>query len=133
MEGDMSNFVEWSDIDVKFTKSRTGNIRIVEGEDAINQSIKLTLSIMSGEKVLSSIGSGLYALLFNPISDETYEEIQSIIETNLSRFDNRIIVERVSVRPNLDQKYYEISVVYRITPSMKKKNMTTFMPALGDF
>lgn len=129
----MSNFVEWSDIDVKFTKSRTGNIRIVEGEDAINQSIKLTLSIMSGEKVRSNLGSGLYALLFNPISDETSEEIQSIIETNLSRFDNRIIVERVSVRPNLDQKYYEISVVYRITPSMKKKNMTTFMPALGDF
>lgn len=129
----MSNFVEWSDIDVKFTKSRTGNIRIVEGEDAINQSIKLTLSIMSGEKVRSDLGSGLYALLFNPISDETSEEIQSIIETNLSRFDNRIIVERVSVRPNLDQKYYEISVVYRITPSMKKKNMTTFMPALGDF
>ncbi len=127
----MSKFVDWSDIDFRFTKSKTGNIKIVEGEDAINQSIKLILSIMRGEKVRSDMGSSLYALLFNPISDETAEEIQSVIQTNISRFDNRIFVEEVSVIPNLNQKYYEIVISYRIRPSMSKKNLTTYMPAMG--
>lgn len=128
----MSQFIEWSDIDVRFTKSRAGNIRIVEGEEAINQSIKLILSIMRGDKVRSELGSSLYGLLFEPISDDTAEEMENVIGTNIERYENRVNLERVRVIPNIDQKYYEVVISYRLYPTFTKKSMTTYIPAMGD-
>lgn len=128
----MSKFVEWSDIDRTFRKTKSGEIAVVTGEDAINQSIKNILSIMRGEKVRSDMGSSLYAVLFEPMSIDSVEEIQSIVDTNIRRYEDRVILTSVRVIPMFDEHYYKLSIDYRIKPTKAKKNLTTFLPAMGE-
>lgn len=124
-------FVEWSDIDFNFEKSLGGEIVIATAEDAINQSIKILLSTMKGEHVRSEIGSGLYNILFKPMNEESAEEIKRVIETNIGRYENRVILERVRVVPDFETNYYTIEIKYSMLPSRKKKSLTTYAPAMG--
>lgn len=129
----MAKFVEWSDISVNFKKLPNGEIEVVEGEDCINQSIKNILTIRRGEKVRSDIGSSLYNVLFEPMSKDSAEELESIIETNISRWENRIILRDVTVLPDIQNQFYEINISYSIRKTREKKNLITFVPAFGGF
>lgn len=128
----MSNFVEWSDIDVNFKKRPDGEISIVRGEDAINQSIKLMLSTMRWERVRSDLHSSLYRVLFEPMTQESADEIRSIIETMITRWENRITQLSVRVEPFFEQNFYKIHIGYSLLPTRARKNLTTYVPALGE-
>lgn len=127
-----AKLTEWSDIDSKFTVLSGGNINIVKGTDAIDQSILLLLSTLRGERVRSKLGSGLFNLLFQPMTDDTVDDIKDVIEFNLTKYENRISIRRIDVTANADQNFYRIEISYVVRRTREKKNLTTFMPVMGD-
>lgn len=126
-------FVDWTDIDSNFTKNPDGSIQIVRGDDTIRQSIKLILSTMRFERVRTEFGVGLYLLLFEPVDEDTAEDIEDLILNNLERFETRIRVRSVQAIPNAQENYYKLEIVYSILETREKKNLETFIPAIGDF
>lgn len=122
---------DWTDIDANFTKSLSGEIRIVRNEDAINQSIKIILSTIFGEHVRSDIGSGLFALLFEPMSNDVAEFIQDTVEDNIERFEPRVSLREVVAQPLFESHYYRIYIEYFILPTKRKKTLEYYAPALG--
>lgn len=129
----LKDLVEWSDIDSRFTQLPDSSIKVVEGDECIRQSIQLILSTMRFERVRREIGTGLYNLLFEPLDDDTAEDMEDLIQLNLERYENRIRVRRIRVTPNPDQNYFKLELTYSILASREMKNLTTFMPAMGEF
>lgn len=126
------NSKDWTDIDVSFTKNRSGEIKIVRSEEAINQSIKIILSTIFGEHVRSEIGSGLFSMLFEPMSGDVAEAMKDTIEDNVEEFENRVVLNNVSVVPFYNDHFYRVRVDYSILPTKRKKTLEYYAPALGE-
>lgn len=124
-------FSEWSDIDMNFTMKKSGEIGIVRGEDAINQSIKIILATVFGEHVRSDIGSGMFSLLFEPMSTDISEIMEDTIEENIEQHETRITLNEVSVRPYYNDHYYHVVINYFVRPTKSKKTLEYYAPALG--
>lgn len=125
------NFSEWSDIDMNFTMRKSGEIHIVRGEDAINQSIKIILATVFGEHVRSDVGSGLFSLLFEPMSTDIAEIMEDTIEENIEQHENRVTLNSVRVVPFYNDHYYYVVIDYLTRPTKSKKTLEYYAPALG--
>jgi phage baseplate assembly protein W len=82
---------------------------------AIQNSIYNIFTTRPGEKLLTpSFGCSLEQFLFQPISDFRAQILGNLILTNLTKYEPRIIVNKVLVKTNYNELMYEISVNYQI-------------------
>ena len=117
----------WSDVDIHLNIDGSGNVIVRRQDEALRQSILNILSTMRGERVRTDIGSGVYSLLFEPVNDETAEDIQEAIRFSLSEFENRINLLNVQVRPNEDERYYEVIIRFRERTSISMQEIRSFL------
>lgn len=119
----MSIFEErYSDIQTKMDQS-LGDVKIVYGEDSIAQSIKNILGIHLGERYkLPQFGSTLRRLLFEPISDLTAMNIEITVRDLIERWEDRITIDTIVVKPFEDENYYEIEVKYIMNTTGQRAN-----------
>jgi phage baseplate assembly protein W len=106
----------YSDLDAALGVDPTGNLTTNTDTDTINQSVMNILSTVQGERLfLPTFGSNIYDLLFEPMGNETATSLRYEITTALADWENRIIVDSVSVVPNFNLSQYKITVNYTIT------------------
>lgn len=117
----------WSDVDSRLNIDSSGNVAVRRQDEALRQSILNILSTMRGERVRSDIGSGVFSLLFEPVNDETAEDIQEAIQFSLNTFENRINLLDVQVRPDEDRHYYEITIRFRERTSISVHEIRSFL------
>ena len=121
------------DLDFRLQVTPKGTISEVRGNDAIKQSIKTILSTIPGERVrLPDFGSRVYSLLFEPMDEDTAEEIRDSIEDALATYENRIRLRRVNVFPNFDSNYYEIEIIYSNNTTGQQDTFVATMRAIGN-
>lgn len=123
----MRGFQKWSDMTSDLRIDNSGNVRTLRDDEAISQSIKNILSTVRGERVRSDIGSGLLSLLFEPVDDETAEDIQEVIEFSVRRYENRITLLSVRVIPYPEDHYYEVILRFRERSSISVHEMRSFL------
>lgn len=105
----------YSDLNYKFDKDASGNIKIVTENDSISQSIRTILSTRPGERImLPEFGSSLYRFIFEPMDEFTTQSMQYEVDAAVRQWEDRVYVSNVSVEPNYDENYYIISVQYII-------------------
>lgn len=126
-----SRLVQWTDIDLGFKKLPNGEIKIVRDTNAIDQSIKILLSTLRGTRVRTDLGSGLYNVLFQPISEQTAEEISDIVEFAIIKYEPRVILNSVQAFPIPELNFYRLLVDYTIIPSQRRKRLETFIPSMA--
>ena len=117
----------WSDVDSHLNIDSSGNVIVHRQDEALRQSMLNILSTMRGERVRSDIGSGVFSLLFEPVDDETAEDIQEAIQFSLSEFENRINLLNVQVRPNEAGRYYEVIIRFRERTSITMQEIRSFL------
>jgi uncharacterized protein len=80
-----------------------GEIALVSAEQDIEQSIRIILSTMPGERLMRpEFGCRVHELLFEPQDATTEGLISYYVEQALGRWEPRIEVQEVQVSPNAD-------------------------------
>lgn len=94
-------------------------------EESVRQSIKIILQTSPGERLMRpSFGGGLERYLHEPNTLTTRRQIRDLITTSLTRWESRIILDRVDVweveeRPDT----VRIEIVYRLRRTNRMQQM----------
>lgn len=80
---------------------KQGNIKMEEGEDNIEQSVRLILSTAKGERVMRpEFGCDIHDQVFSSLSPATLNRIEESVRSALVRWEPRIDVESVDATPD---------------------------------
>lgn len=78
-----------------------GNIRLEEGEDNIERSVRLVLGTAKGERAMRpEFGCAIHDQVFSSLSPATLNRIEDGVRRALIEFEPRIDVERVDATPD---------------------------------
>ena len=102
----------FTDLDLSFTAHPvTGDINVLSGDAAVIQSVEnLVLMSHYDKKFQPSVGSGVYNILFEPLTPTTATTLQSLIENVLSNYEPRVRVVSVDVSTTaLEQNTLEVT------------------------
>ena len=120
---------QWADLDNGLRISPTGNVVIKRDKEALSQSIVNILSTMKYSRPRSMIGAGVYALLFEPVTEETAEDMETAIEAAIRKHDNRISQINAHVRAFPQDNYYEVRIRFRENTELSFQEITSFLQA----
>lgn len=120
----------YSDFATGLDVTQSGNVKIVYDEEVIFQSLRHIFATVSGERVRNPIGSALIRYLFEPVTQETSREIRTEIKENIERWEPRVNLLRIFVRPDENNNRYQIRLEIDI-PLLRKK--TVFSTRLRSF
>ena len=112
----MPEFQTFKDLSVTFKKHPvTDDLVVVKDKAAITQSIVNLLLTDKGERPFQpNLGSGIYGTLFEPLDFGTAGIIRSEIIDTISKYDPRIILNKVIVVPDFEGNGYSIELNYVI-------------------
>ncbi|MHA0273210.1 GPW/gp25 family protein [Enterobacter ludwigii] len=75
-------------------------VKMTEGVKAVLQSLQVLFLTQTDERIMrESWGAGMNDFLFGNISDELLANIQSRIEETILRYESRVILQEVIIRP----------------------------------
>jgi uncharacterized protein len=93
----------------------TGDIALVAFEEDVRQAVRIILLTDPGERVMRpDFGSGLRALLFEPITEATKALVRHRVEEALIRWEPRIDSITVDVQAPAASSRIDIEIRYRI-------------------
>lgn len=103
-----------------------GRIMMVEGSDAIRQSILLLLSTIPGERVMRpEYGSQLHLLLFAPNDATTAGLAIHYVRRALERWEPRIDILRLDANQNPERpELLEILLEYRVKATQNVQSLS---------
>lgn len=90
--------------------------------DAIKNSLSNLFSTVPGQKLLNpNYGLNLLQFLHEPVTTHTANIIGETILSGISRFEPRVVVDRIRVSGNAEQNEYNITLTIRV-PSFPSKD-----------
>lgn len=106
----------------------TGDVVRYINENAVTRSIRNLINTNKGERLYQpDIGSNIYKMLFEPMSDGVAELLSTSIQTLIADYEQRAKVISVDVAPNYDKNSYAITLTYMI---INRQNPITLNVAL---
>lgn len=112
----MPTFQTFKDLSVTFKKHPvTNDLVTVKDKAAIVQSITALLLTKKGERPFQpQLGCGIQNALFEPLDYASAGLIRSEIAEVLVKYEPRIRIDNIIVRPNNMDNGYEVELFYRI-------------------
>tara|TARA_B100001996_G_C18117976_1_gene384013 strand:+ start:33 stop:434 length:402 start_codon:yes stop_codon:yes gene_type:complete len=93
----------------------TSDIIGVKNDTAIARSIRNLVLTTPGERFFNpDLGSGVSKVLFETIDEISSSVIRDEIEETILRFEPRVKLEDVRVKPNYDNHEFDVTVTYTI-------------------
>jgi phage baseplate assembly protein W len=104
---------------------RHGGIELVSGEAEIEQSILIILRTAPGQRMMRpEFGCALHDLVFMPNNSDTANRIRRAVRQALGRWEPRIQVTDVVVRPDPDDAAHVwIDIEYRIKATHDRRSL----------
>lgn len=100
-------------------------IKMVSGEEDIEESLRILLSTVPGERVLQpSYGCGLKRLVFEQVTESTITEIKDLIERAVLFFEPRISLALIEVDAD---RVYEGLLMIRLHYTVRMTNTRSNM------
>lgn len=111
-----------------------GGVAMVEGSDAIRQSILLLLSTVPGERVMRpDYGCNLHWLLFSPNDDSTAGLAIHYVRQALERWEPRIDILKLDAERNQDYaERLDITLHYRVRAIQQVEQLTFSLSLAGE-
>lgn len=102
-----------------------GAIALADGADDVEQAIRIILSTAPGERPMRpEFGCDLHTLVFERMSPATAGRMERAIRTALHRWEPRIEVEDVSIRPDgAHSGRLLVEVGYRLRQTNSRRNL----------
>ncbi|MBC2802378.1 GPW/gp25 family protein [Rhizobium ruizarguesonis] len=95
-----------------------------DGEEKIRQSVQLILATAPGERVMRpDFGCGVHELLFEPLTSGLTALVTDRVNTCLARWEPRIDILKVDVRPDDDEPRLLVHITYRIRANNAVNNV----------
>ena len=115
-----------------FANPMSGDIGKKTGAAAVKGAITAILSTNFGERLFApDFGTGIRALLFEPMWPRTEQRLKIEVEAALARHEPRAEVLGISVKAQEEQNRYEISVVFTVASEAETQEITTYFDVLG--
>ena len=93
----------------------TSDIIGVKNDTAIARSIRNLVLTTPGERFFNpDLGSGVSKVLFETIDEISSSVIRDEIEETIIRFEPRVKLEYVRVKPNYDNHEFDVTITYTI-------------------
>ena len=117
----------FSDLNFDFTTNpSTADVTKKFDEEAIKSSVKNLISTRPFERPFHpEIGSQVYALLFEPLTDTTVPVLVSTIRNTIEIFEPRVDLIDVDVRDNPDLNELTVTLKFKITNSSNPITLKT--------
>jgi phage baseplate assembly protein W len=108
----MASTIIYSDLDLRFLPNPvTGDVSMSYNEQAVIRSIQNLLYTRPYEKLFNpTVGSGLYALLFEPLSPLTASSIEDEIVRLITNYEPRATIYQLNVSALADQDSFQVSL-----------------------
>lgn len=122
----------YKDLDLTFSAHpETQDVLKKVDLNAVRQSLKTLLFTVPGERLFQpEVGSGITALLFEPVDPITTEVLRQSIANTLIRLEPRLELESVDVVPNEDENEYEITLFFTIVGISQPASLTVTLERL---
>lgn len=107
----------------EFTKGSTG-IKIVTGQQDIEQSLYILLSTRLGERfMLPDFGCDLNILLFEPIDEDLQKRLDDMIRGAILLYESRITVNDIVFDHRMEDGVVNIDIQYTIRTTNTRTNI----------
>lgn len=105
----------YTDININLKKTTSGDIEEQINAEAIKNSLNNILSTLQGSRrMLPQFALNVQQLLFEPMDEMTSYELGDRILEAIQIWDNRIIVDGVTVTPKYDDNQYNVQLSFSI-------------------
>jgi phage baseplate assembly protein W len=103
----------------------TGALAWSDGDDNVEQSLRLLLLTRLGERVMrSDFGSNLGAMVFQPGSDQNLRSIEREVSGAIARFEPRVEVLSVTAEADAkDATQITVSLAYRVRRTNTRESL----------
>ena len=118
----------FKDISATFQTNPLNNDLIgLKNENAISRSIRNLILTTPGEKPFQpDVGSEVYASLFENLDQVTGSDIKQQIENTIIKYEPRVNLTNVVVKPNIDNNSFDVSIHYSIIGIVASAQQITF-------
>ena len=112
----MPTFETFKDLSITFKKHPVSDdLVVVKDKAAIIQAVTALLLTNKGERPFQpDLGCDIRRSLFEPLDYATAGLIRSQVVEVLGKYEPRIDVENVNVKPDVDSNGYEVELYFRI-------------------
>ena len=112
----MPTFETFKDLSITFKKHPVSDdLVVVKDKAAIIQAVTALLLNNKGERPFQpDLGCDIRRSLFEPLDYATAGLIRSQVVAVLGKYEPRIDVENVNVKPDIDSNGYEVELYFRI-------------------
>ncbi len=87
----------------------------VKNDVAISRSIRNLILTVPGERFFNeNLGSGVSELLFDNMDEITATVLRDEIESTIIRYEPRVKLDDVKVKPNYDEHEFNVTITYTI-------------------
>lgn len=122
----------YSDVDLSFTAHpNTGDITTLRDINSIKQSVKNLILTSPGERPFNpNIGSGVRALLFEPVDAFTAVDLKEAITLVIENYEPRVIINEVIVQDDADNNRYSVSLSFQIVTTLETGDVDFYIERL---
>jgi len=102
-----------------------GNVRMEDGEDNVEKSVRMILGTAKGERVMRpEFGCEIHDLVYSSLSPTTLNRIEESVRTALVRWEPRIDVESIDATPDSSNPgRVLIEIEYWVESTNSRSNM----------
>lgn len=105
----------WKDIDMELGRKVSGDIKDMEDNDAIQNSITNIFKTLPGSRrMLYPFASPVWGLLFEQVDDVTANEIGRMLLRAIERWEDRINVDNLHIIADPDNNMFVVQLTYTI-------------------
>lgn len=103
----------------------TGALRLTNGAQDLDRSIRVVLATAPGERVMRpQFGCRIWEMLFEPVTPGLLGEMAQAVKDALAQWETRVAVDDVDVVPDgQDHSLVRIAVGYRIRATNDRRNL----------
>lgn len=106
---------DYSDLDLSFAKKSNGDVFKKTDAAAVKQAVKTLIQTNFGEKPFNYFfGANIRALLFEPVTPDVVDEIETNIRLAIQNFEPRASLLDVRVLDEIDKNSINVSIKFKI-------------------
>ena len=104
--------------------SPAGGFRLVTGAAELDGSIRMILGTAPGERLLRpDFGCAMWEQTFAPLNASTIGRVEQAVRRSIDRWEPRVELERVGVRPEPEEARLVITLDYRVRATNDHRNL----------
>jgi len=120
----------YTDLDLTFTAHPlTGDVPKKYDEEAVSRALQMLIMTDAGDRSFNrEIDIGLRHYLFEPATFVTQNEIQSVIEFGIGKYEPRAKVQNVIVELNeVTEQEYKVTIIYVTENQLEPVTVTIYL------